>query len=228
MTNDTRSIPVLYGLPALILVDQQMGGGNPPTINCPGCDQAMDNTVPLLTSARKAGLPIVHLQEFHRKELVDYGHELDGDEGVHCLEATPAVELYPPLAPVDGEWLLQKRRYSGFFATDLDLLLRGLGVQTVILTGQLTNVCVHYTAIDAHQYNYVVRVARDCVAGSSERAHQASLEAMEYHQHGAICSSQEIIEELSGKNYAPTWRIASSEDLLRRRWYAPWDLTRTT
>lgn len=215
-----NDIPVLFGRCAVILVDQQTGSPIP----CEEYETSLQNTIPLLTKAREAGIPIIHLQEFHRKELVDFGRELDGVEPVHCLEGTSEVELYPPLAPIDGEWLIQKRRYSGFFGTDLDLLLRDLKIDTVILTGTITNVCVHYTAIDAHQYGYVVRVAADCVAGTSKRAHEASLEAIEYHQFGAIRDSHEIIaglEERMMQSDGPftEWRVPSIDALMDKRWY---------
>jgi len=215
-----KHIPVLYGRFALILVDQQTG----PPIACENHHQSNLNTIPVLEKAREADIPIIHLQEIHRKELVDYGRELDGNETVHNLEGTPEVELFEPLAPINGEWLIQKRRYSGFFGTDLDLLLRELRIDTVILTGQITDVCVHYTAVDAHQYGYVVRVLEDCVAGSSDKAHEASLDAIEYLQHGAVRSSAEVINELerlmrNTESSITAWRIASQEELLNRRWF---------
>ncbi|PSR24330.1 MAG: cysteine hydrolase [Sulfobacillus benefaciens] len=211
-----RTIPVTYGLPALILVDQQVGGGGIP---CSAFEDAMHRTIPLLTMARSRSLPVVHLQEVHRPELVDFGRELDGDEGIHDMEGDQETELFPPLKPIAGEFHVVKRRYSGFFGTDLDLLLRSIGVETLILAGQLTDVCVHYTAIDAHQYNYVVRVAEDCVAGSSKSAHDAALQAIEYHQHGAIRESQEIIDALAGYVPEKPWQISSRQDLWDQRWF---------
>ncbi|MGI8660767.1 MAG: cysteine hydrolase family protein [Thermoleophilaceae bacterium] len=78
-----------------------------------------------------------------------FGRELDGDEPVHCVEGTPGAALMPDFHPRAGEHLIRKRRYSAFFMTDLDLLLRGLNVRTVVVCGFLTDVCVHYTCADA-------------------------------------------------------------------------------
>ena len=58
------------------------------------------------------------------------------------------------LEPQPDEYLIRKRRYSAFFATELDLVLRSYGVQTLLLLGALTDVCVHYTFADAHQHDY--------------------------------------------------------------------------
>jgi nicotinamidase-related amidase len=98
--------------------------------------------------------------------------------------------------PLPGEYLIQKRRYSCFFGTDLLILLRGLRAETLILCGALTDVCVHYTFVDAHQHDYYTRVVEDCCGGSTLARHEASLSAMEYLQSGARRSSEEIIAAL--------------------------------
>ena len=118
---------------------------------------------------------MVRFKEVHRKEMVDFGRELDGAEPVHCLETWPGTDYHPDPYPVDGEYPMQKRRYSCFVATDLDLLLRGLRVDTLVLVGAMTNVCVHYTFVDAHQLDYHVHVVEDAVYGSDWDAHHAAL-----------------------------------------------------
>ena len=84
-------------------------------------------------------------------------------------------------------------RYSAFFGTDLEILLKGLGVDTLVLIGGLTEVCVHYTFVDGHQNDYFVRVIDDAVGGSSLEAHTASRNAMEYLQTGALRSTDEML-----------------------------------
>jgi nicotinamidase-related amidase len=96
--------------------------------------------------------------------------------------------------PGQGEYHIRKRRYSCFFGTDLEILLKGLGASTLILIGGLTDVCVHYTYVDGHQHDYHVRVISDCVIGSSQARHVASLSAMEYLQHGACRTTSEFID----------------------------------
>ncbi len=66
-------------------------------------------------------------------------------------------------------------------------------MSTLVLTGGLTDVCVHYTFADAHQHDYYARVVEDAVLGSSEERHHASLDAMEYLQAGARRHSDEIV-----------------------------------
>ena len=136
--------------------------------------------------AHEVGIPVIFIQEVHRPDLVDFGRELDGDEDVHCLEGDPRTEVAKEeMGFQDGDYIVPKRRYSAFFGTDFEILLRGLKVDTLLLCGGLTDVCVHYTFVDGHQSDYFCRVIEDCVAGSSLEAHEAALRAMEYLQTGA-------------------------------------------
>ncbi|MEN3307577.1 MAG: biuret amidohydrolase [Micromonosporaceae bacterium] len=190
--------PLFVGKPALIVVDIQRGSTLPADIvgiaHMDGAARRIERAERLAAAARAAGVPIVFFQEVHRRDGCDFGRELDGAEGVHCVEGEEATELWPTLTPAEGEYHIVKRRYSGFIGTDFELLLRGLGVSTLVLIGGLTDVCVHYTFADAHQRDFYVRVVGDCVGGSSLARHEASLDAMEYLQAGACRSTDDIIE----------------------------------
>jgi hypothetical protein len=85
----------------------------------------------------------------------------------------------------DAPVRIRPRRLSIFFGTELTILLRELAVRTLILAGGETSVRVHYSFVDAHQNDYHTRVVEDCMSGSSPRAHEAALCAMEYMQSGA-------------------------------------------
>jgi biuret amidohydrolase len=191
---------LIEGRAALIVIDMQQGYYQPveqagiPLM--PGFAEQVERVVGVVDACRAAGVPVVFTQEVHRRDLVDFGRELDGDESIHCLEGDPGTELVEQLRPREGDYLIAKRRYSCFFGTDLEILLRGLNVQTLLLVGGLTDVCVHYTFADAHQWNYHVRVLEDCVLGSTVDRHNASLSAMEYLQHGARRTSQEALAAL--------------------------------
>jgi nicotinamidase-related amidase len=149
-------------------------------IECPGGREIIPNIQRLLDLARQKGLTVIYTQEAHRAQGVDFGRELDGEEPVHCVEGTPGVEIVPDLAPQPRDFVIVKRRYSAFFATDLDLLLRGLGVDTLILTGAATDVCVRATAQDGQQLNYWIIVPEECVAGTSVEQHHAALHNIAY------------------------------------------------
>jgi len=184
----------IVGRPALVVIDMQKGGFQPVEVSgiphMAGYRDRIDRVVRLAEACRRSGVPVVFVQEVHRRDLVDFGRELDGTEGIHCLEGDPGTELVDELRPGPGDYFIAKRRYSCFVGTDFDVLLRGLRVETLLLVGGLTDVCVHYTFADAHQRDYHVRVLEDCVGGSDVRAHTAALEAMEYLQTGARRTSE--------------------------------------
>jgi nicotinamidase-related amidase len=183
--------------PALLVIDPQVEAVHSDgALSADGARLAISNITRLLEAARAVGVPVIFTQELHRRELVDFGRELDGAEPVHCVEGTPGAELLPETEPAAGEWLIPKRRYSAFFGTDLEILLRGLRIDTVVVCGFLTDVCVHYTCVDAHQRDYHVVVAGDATAGSSAAASAAALRAVDYLQAGAVTATGQLVTAL--------------------------------
>ncbi len=162
--------------------------------NMPGYKDRMLLARKAVDAARAADIPVIFIQEIHRADLVDFGRELDGDEDIHCLDNNPKTELaVKEMGIRPNDYRIQKRRYSCFYGTDLEILLKGLQAETLLLVGGLTDVCVHYTFVDGHQGDYFCRVIEDCVAGSSLEAHEAALKAMEYLQSGARRSLAEVM-----------------------------------
>ena len=162
--------------------------------NMPGYKDRMLLARKAIDMARETDIPVIFIQEVHHPSMVDFGRELDGDEDVHCLEDNPKTAI--AIDEMDfrpNDYLIRKRRYSAFFGTDFEILLKGLKIDTLLLVGGLTDVCVHYTFVDGHQNDYFCRVIEDCVAGSSLEAHEASLKAMEYLQTGARRSIDETL-----------------------------------
>jgi nicotinamidase-related amidase len=184
------------GNPVLIVVDIQ--GGSASTLPTPGIPvmsgraERAPRVRELVAHCRASGVPVVFIQEVHKPDLVDIGRELDGAEGPHCIEGEDQTELAAWLEPRASEFVVRKRRYSAFFGTELEIVLKAYRAETVLLVGGLTDVCIHYTAADAHQHDYAVRVLTDCVAGSSERAHDAALDAIEYLQRDALVTADDV------------------------------------
>ena len=140
-------------------------------------------------------MPVLFSREIHRASGVDGGRLLwDGRGGwvsgrprygtgapppeAACVEGTPEAELLPELVPLPGDPVFVKRRYSCFLGTELDLLLRGLGVETLLVAGVCTDVCVLWTVGDAFQRDYHARVLEDCVAGTTPEANERALTIM--------------------------------------------------
>ncbi|WP_417674880.1 cysteine hydrolase family protein [Roseibium sp.] len=199
--------PLLVGNPVLLVIDIQKSaflenydGGIP---KMTAYTQAMRQARKVIDSARANDVPVIFFQEAHRPNMIDFGRELDGTEDVHCVEGREGTEIADDIVGLrPDDYVIKKRRYSCFIGTDLDILLRGLRADTLVMVGGLTNVCVHYTFADGHQKDFYCRVVKDCVGGSSDDAHDAALNAMEYLQTGAVRMSDEVISAFSSHKVA--------------------------
>ena len=201
--NNPKKRELIEGRAALIVIDIQAStfvrknNDDRAIPHMEDYDVRMLKSRALVDKARECDIPVIFIQEIHRANLIDFGRELDGDEDVHCLDNNPETDLAKEqMGFIEGDYHIQKRRYSAFFGTDFEILLRGLKVDTLLLVGGLTDVCVHYTFVDGHQSDYFCRVIEDCVAGSSIDAHDASLKAMEYLQTGAVCKRSDVLSAM--------------------------------
>lgn len=91
-------------------------------------DSAWDcirNAKRVLDVFRAGKLPVIQIKEVHRPDMVDFGREPDGSEGVHCLEDLPETDYANLTCPKEGDCLISKRRHSAFFGTDPEILLKG-------------------------------------------------------------------------------------------------------
>jgi nicotinamidase-related amidase len=179
--------------PCLIVIDMQNDFVGPEAVmRCEGGREIVPKVAGLVDRARAAGVRIIWVVQRHRPEMVDFGRELEVSPP-HCLEGTPGADLAAPLRCLPGDLTVVKRRFSSFFGTDLDLLLRGLGIDELVLAGCATDGCVRATAVDAHQHGYRVRVVKDCVAGATSRRHEAALEHMAWLQPEVLLSAEEAV-----------------------------------
>jgi nicotinamidase-related amidase len=165
-----------------------------------GPKEVVDNVRRLVNAAKISNIPTVFTKEIHRPSMIDMGRELDGNEPKHCLEGTKGPVLMEELGAegklAENQYLVPKRRYSAFIGTDLIFLLNAFKADTLILTGAATNVCVHYTGADAHQYDYRIKVVEEATAGTSPESHKAALQSLEYLQNGAIVHMDEVVEAM--------------------------------
>nr|MDO8076016.1 cysteine hydrolase [Candidatus Freyarchaeota archaeon] len=153
------------------------------------------NIEKILRQARSNGIPVIYTKETHRPSGVDYGIELDFEEP-NCIEGTPGAEIITELAPLEKDYIVtNKRRYSAFMGTDLEILLRGLRIENLILTGAFTDVCVLATALDARALDYRVIIPEDCVVGTNPERHEAALKCISY-VIGYITTTKKVIDTL--------------------------------
>lgn len=140
-----------------VLVVDVLGGSNEVL---PVLADMVANSVAIVKAARAAGVPVIFADDAHAPGL-DRELELWGDHGIAGTEdAKPAAAFEVG----EGDYVIPKRRYDAFFQTDLDLTLRELGVDTLIVVGADTNICVLQTLAGAYFRAYKTIVAADATA----------------------------------------------------------------
>jgi ureidoacrylate peracid hydrolase len=151
--------------------------------------------VDLIASARAVSLPVVYIKTEH-SEWTDTPSWLyrrsQQKELKTCRQGTWGAEFYESISPFPDERVVIKHRYSAFINTDLNTVLKAKGVESVLVTGVATNVCVETTARDAYMYDHYVTLVEDCSAAYSEEMHKSTVKNIsEYF--GLVVSSGEII-----------------------------------
>ena len=178
---------------------------------------AIEPTVRVLGSVRKAGIPVIYLKQGHRPDLSDLGapdspHRLkhaaegttvtapDGRESRILIRDTWNTDILDEVRPEAKDTVIYKTRYSGFYATDLDAVLRARDIKWLIVTGATTSVCVESTVRDAMFRDYRCILLADCTGEPighhfSRTNHEASLLTIQT-LFGWISSSVEVIRAL--------------------------------
>lgn len=147
----------------------------------------------VLSAARTCGAVVAYVNDSHRHNM-RMEREFD-KRAPHCWDDTWGGAVVDGLAPESHDLIVVKRRYSGFFQTDLDLTLRDMKVDTVIVIGVVTNICVRSTVHDAFFHGYKVIVPHDCVAATGPREQESSLYDIGTH-FGWVSSSNDVVSAL--------------------------------
>jgi nicotinamidase-related amidase len=179
---------------ALVLVDVINDFFHPDGPNYhPAYEPILDNIKRLLAIARENRVTVVHAAEGHHpKGHPDFEWRKLPE---HDIVGTFAARLAEGVETLEGEYVVRKRRFSAFFATDLDLLLREAGVKRLLVVGVKTHVCVRATVQDAFGYGYDVAVVKGAIGSNYTHLHEASLEDIERYM-GQSLTMKEAVEVL--------------------------------
>jgi ureidoacrylate peracid hydrolase len=182
--------------------------------------QAVAPTARVLAAARNLGIPVVYLQMQHRADLKDMGavdapHRQrharlnvgssmmapDGRQSRILIAGDWGTQIIDALAPQPTDILVPKHRYSGFFETELNTILKGLGAKHLVFTGCTTSICVESTVRDAMYRDYHCMVLEDCTGepignGNSRSNHDASLLNIEL-LFGWVSNSKTFVDALA-------------------------------
>ena len=189
---------------ALIIIDMQNGFLNPES---PLCIRGARATVPacarVIAACRRADVPVIFVNRAYRADGSDVEHTryqvwAEGGRPLTPGSTGPiSVENPPEFSRRKEDYEIIKPRYSAFFQTSLDLLLRRLGVDTVVLTGTTTPNCIRTTCYDAISLDYKVTVLEDCCSSNTEDIQQANMRDMS-NVGAEIPSSAAFLQTLNG------------------------------
>jgi ureidoacrylate peracid hydrolase len=153
----------------------------------------MPNLHILLESARTHAIPIILIQTNHDSATnsdVWLSRFKDGINPI-CNAGSWGAEFYE-VAPLPGDIVVKKHRYSAFIHTRLESVLRALKIETIVLTGVSTNICVESTARDGFMLDFRIVLVRDACAAFSQEEHDMSLKTIDSY-FGMVATTNEVI-----------------------------------
>jgi nicotinamidase-related amidase len=182
---------------ALIVVDMQRFflEETSPSFTCGGL-AILPTLKRLLAAFRLAGRPVIFTQHVHHPGDLDSGIMGWWWEGT-CLEGSAESAIHPELAPLPGEKVVLKHRYSAFYNTDLETVLRCLKVEDLVITGIMTNMCCESTARDAYYRDYRVFFPADATGSITEEMHLASLLNLAF-GFAHVTTARDIAQQVGG------------------------------
>jgi len=127
-----------------------------------------------ISTYRKDNSPVLYICDNHEKDDPEFDMFPE-----HSVAGTRGAEVFKDLRPYDDDIIVPKKRYSGFFETDLDRTLKEQEITGLELVGVCTNICVLYTCSDARNRDYRVTVDRRCVDSFDRSAHDFALKEMD-------------------------------------------------
>src|SRR5437016_3168969 len=216
---------------ALIIIDMQRDFLEPG-----GFGAALGNDVSLLraavapcqavlAAARRAGLPVIHTREGHRPDLSDAPRlkvergdpalriGAPGPMGRILVRGEPGHDIIPELYPIKGEPVIDKPGKGAFCQTDFELMLKNRGVDTLLVCGVTTEVCVNTTVREANDRGFRCIVLSDCCASYFPEFHHMGLKMIKAQGgiFGSVSASAPVIAALSmeqsvTKAFAKPWQ----------------------
>lgn len=167
---------------AVILIDMinAVAKGNGPPYNVPPNRQGViDSFVRLVAHCRQVGTPLIYITTYRRADNSDApktASDVGGGGGAAMLEGTPAVQVIDELAPQDGDYIVVKPRFSAYYGTNVEGILKSLGTETILVGGISTQRSVEGTARDAKNRDTQCVVVSDCCTAGEEDVHQMTID----------------------------------------------------
>ena len=172
----------------------------------PGYETLVPYQLAVIEAARQAGVPVIWIRDSHRRNLRRDREMLKRTP--HAEEGSWGTEVIEDLGARADEFVVLKPRYSAFFQTDLDLILKDMMVDQLVVFGVVTNICVRSTVHDAFFLGYEIVVPRDCCAATGPREQESSLYDIATH-FGIVSDADGVVAALSSGRVIENMEIAA-------------------
>ncbi|MEH7384453.1 isochorismatase family cysteine hydrolase [Bacillus sp. JJ1521] len=198
---------------ALLLIDLQKESG---TSDVVGMNKIVQNTELLIQTCRENGIPIIYTRHIGRADGVGLANkEPVNEQGgpIYYHAETETIEIIDEIRPKGNDIVIDKYRYSGFYESSLDLMLKSLKVKHLIVGGVLTDCCVLATVLDAYYRDYQVNLVKDMCGTTTEGAHMASILMMANWIYDLkVYDAEQLIKQLNSEEYQ-VWESSSPDEL---------------
>lgn len=181
---------------ALLVIDMQNFFLDPssPSFLCAGM-AILPGLRRLIGFARKAKMPVIYSSHAHHPAKIDAGI-LGWWWNEMCIEGTEESQIHPQIEPEQDDKVIPKHRYSAFYNTDLETILRCLKIEDLVISGVMTNICCESTTREAYFRDYRTFFLADATATSTEEMHLASLLNLAY-GFSYVTTAEEIIRRIA-------------------------------
>ncbi|HLS60818.1 MAG TPA: isochorismatase family cysteine hydrolase, partial [Virgibacillus sp.] len=181
-----------------------------------GMSNILDKASSLSKMCRKKGIPVIYTRHINRGDGIALANKEPVNEQGQPLyyhSKTETIEIADEVKPEQQDIIIDKYRYSGFFESNLELMLKSLDVNHLIIGGVLTDVCVLSTALDAYYRDYQINIVKDICGTTTEGAHQAAMLMMANWIYDLqVYDTKEIGYKLTGEKYH-VWESTEPDQL---------------
>ncbi|MUV37716.1 Maleamate amidohydrolase [Lentibacillus sp. JNUCC-1] len=197
---------------ALLLIDMQKESD----FGIENMETAVSNAEQMIAACRKLDIPVVYTRHINRSDQVGLSNNEPMDQKGKPLfynDLTAAIEIVDQIKPAEKDIVIDKYRWSSFYDTSLDLMLKSMGIKHLIVGGFVTDGCLVTTVFDAYFRDYQVNLIKDMSGATNEGSQMASILMMANWVYDlAVYDTSEMIKQLEGKP-ATSWQSSFPDQL---------------
>ncbi|MFF2856368.1 cysteine hydrolase family protein [Peribacillus sp. NPDC058002] len=198
---------------ALLLIDLQKESG---TSNVVGMNDIVQNAKTLVHTCRQQGIPVIYTRHISRGDAIGLANNEPLNkqgEPIYYHSDMDSIEIIDEIKPHKNDIIIDKYRYSGFYESSLDLMLKSLDIKHLIIGGVLTDCCVLATVLDAYYRDYQVNLVKDICGTTTLGAHMsATLMMANWIYDLKVYDTDQIVKMLSGEKHH-VWETHSPDQL---------------